>query len=249
MTEEQRVYIYPKTSCDCFQCMDGKYEPSTGTPTNLSVRDCRIPELLECNNRIPLNSQHDAAVEKSGLVPLNPDVYNDQYSKYFDEIECDCVKGCPKVQYASWDPRLYSATHNQYITFEHPPIEEKRKMEDIYHEKLRNHGNNYGTYENINAGNIMYYTNKSREDPYYPPLFAHPARVSKTLYKDPMGGIKPEYPREVTHPNLLEHEECNNHGYSLSWIRDSQHHREDILSSQMAKINQQRWMPRWTNNN
>jgi hypothetical protein len=192
---------------------------------------------------------HDAHADKSGITPINPQAYQDQYATNFDKIKCEDTQGCcPTTQYASWDPRLYSATHNQYITFDRPPLESKIPLSEIYDKKFKGYGQGYETYKDINAGNVLYYNNAAREDPYYSPLFSQPARVGTVVYKDPMGAMKPEYPRIVDNTKLVGDDQCDNQGFCLSWMRDSQNHREDILSSQMSKINQQRWMPRWANN-
>lgn len=59
--------------------------------------------------------------------------------------------------------------------------------------------------------------------------------------------MKPRYERKpltcTSHLNTTR----NNYSGGLSWIEDSQEFREDIISKQMAKNNQQRWEPRWTN--
>jgi len=149
---------------------------------------------------------------------------------------------------SSWDPRLYSATHGDYITLDKPPLESKVPLNEIYNKNLKNYGQNYRTYSDVNAGNVLYYVDKSREDPYYSPLFAQPARVGTVVYKDPMGAMKPEYPRIVKNSELIGNDQCDTEGYCLTWMRDTQKFREDILSGIMAPINQQRWSPRWANN-
>ena len=249
MSDQNRIYMYPKTSCNCFQCTGEEHKFPTGVPTNLSVRDCHVSEFYDCQNRRVVGF-HNAVSNKSGIVPINPQAYQDQYATNFDKIKCesgDC--SCPTTQYASWDPRLYSAVHNQYITFDTPPLESKVPLDQVYNKKLQGYGQGYETYSDINAGNILYYTDKSREDPYYSPLFSQPARVATVVYKDPMGAMKTEYPRIVEQTKLIGDNQCDNQGYCLSWIRDSQQHREDLLSAQMSTINQQRWMPRWANDN
>lgn len=237
--------MYPKTSCNCFQCTGEEHKFPTGPPTNLSVRGCHVSEYYDCQNRRVVGF-HDAANAKSGIEPINPQAYQDQYSTQFNPMKCgdSC---CPETQYTSWDPRLYSSLHNQYLTFDRPPLESKVPLSEVYDKKLQGYGQGYETYKDINAGNILYYTDKSIEDPYFNPLFSQPARVGTVVYKDPMGAMKPEYPRIVEQTKLIGDDQCDNKGFCLSWMRDSQQHREDILASQMAKRNQQRWEPRWAN--
>jgi hypothetical protein len=242
--------MYPKTSCNCFQCTGEDHKFPTGVPTNLSVRNCKVSDFYDCQNRRVVGF-HDAVKAKEGLNLINPQAYQEQYSTKFDQVDCDtgCGDACGvKPTYASWDPRLYSAVHNQYITLDRPPLESDVPLDQVYDKKLKRYGQGYKTYADVNAGNVLYYVDKSREDPYYSPLFAQPARVATVVYKDPMGAMKPEYPRIVPNTKLIGDTDCDNEGYCLSWIRDSQKHREDILASQMAKINQRRWEPRWSNN-
>ena len=63
-----------------------------------------------------------------------------------------------------------------------------------------------------------------------------------------MGSFKPQYVRTpVKKQNLLETRNNNNHG-ELTWMRDSQETRENLLSSQMSTINRQKYSSRWTGN-
>jgi len=61
-----------------------------------------------------------------------------------------------------------------------------------------------------------------------------------------MGSIKPEYPRIVENTQYIGDDQCNAEGYGLTWLRDSQKHREDIMTSQMAKQNQSRYESLYT---
>ena len=63
--------------------------------------------------------------------------------------------------------------------------------------------------------------------------------VVGTLYQDPMGAIKPQWNR---YPQSTE----NSCDWGTSFMKDSQFHREDILSLQMRKMNEQRYAPRWS---
>ena len=245
-----RVYMYPKSSCDCYQCTYRKFEFPKGKPTNLSVPDCKVSDHFECYDRHTI-STHIEPQDKSGISYINPEVYSKSYSQSF-AIQPNCYKGdscntCPEIQFGSWDPRTWSATHNQYLTFDRPPLESTPKLKNIYDKDMKGYGQSYGTYNDITAGNIIYYTDKSREDAYYKPLFSQPVEVSTNLYQDPMGAIKPEYPRTIPYENPMTSPSCDvgENEYCLSFIKDTQRHREDILSAQMAKRNSQRWMPRW----
>jgi len=251
-----RVYIYPQSSCTCYNCTTNKkYESvknTNGKPSNLSVRGCSVPSHFDCYNRkyVGTNTQPKDSQEMK-INYINPQAYTQNYAKSFMAVDCkepDACRQCPNPQYGSWDPRTWSATRNQYITFETPPLDGSIKLKDIYNDNLKGYGQNYQTYSDINAGQIVYYVDKSREDAYYRPLFNENVQVDTLVYKDPMDAMKPEYPRVTPYKNPITDESCNYGEYCLSFIKDTNMFREDILASNMVKINQQRWMPRWSDN-
>lgn len=249
--ETNKVYIYPQSSCPCYDCRkieNSIVSKSNVNPSNLGVSDCpNIPKPLSCVERVNMGQNiepgHSTKFGPQDIKVLNPNNYLSKYEP-FDSVQCDC-SGCDKVMYASWDPRLWSETRSEYQTLNRPPISGSVKLKDVYNDDLRDYGRGYGSYSDINAGQIAYYSDKSRENPYYPPLFAHPVKVDRNLYRDPMGAIKPEYPRIVQDKNKATHPMFNKDLYGLTFIRDTNVHREDILTGQMAQRNQQRWEPRW----
>lgn len=253
-SDYDRVYMYPKSSCNCYDCKSEPphFPPKKGVPTNLSVRDCDVSNYYDCYDRRVIDTRKQPEQKSGKYQWINPEAYSKSYSKSFAmAVDCrhpqDHCDKCPEPQFGTWDPRTWSATHNQYLTFDRPPLESTPKLKDIYNEELRGYGQGYRTYSDITAGQILYYTDPSREDAYYKPLFSHPVETSTVVYQDPMGAMKPEYPRQVPFSNPVTDNKCDYGEYCLSWIRDSQMHREDILASQMAKRNQERWMPRWAN--
>lgn len=237
---------YPKSSCDCYNCTKNCYEENRGYPTNMSVRGCNFPKYYECYDKVPF--RYDIGPkEKSGYQYLNSDVLTDKYSPDFVPVNCPNNKTCNNPVYASSDPRLISAAHNgQVLTLDRPPINSAMKLSEIpVNKSLDNYGKSYRTYSDINAGQIMYYIDDTFKDPFIKPLYATSAKTYGTMYKDPMGSMKPQYDREPitcndpldTHNSIYEGE--------LSWIQDSTSFREDIMSKQMRKSNQQRYEPRW----
>ena len=244
------IYDYPKSSCDCYNCTNISYASETkGIPSNMSTVNCKTPDMFNCYNSNPFRYNIEPNVQ-DGYVNLNPNVMLSQYANDFQRIESSTNQSCPRVQFASRDPRLISASHSgQVLTLDRPPIETQPDLDTISTDKkLNNYGQGYRTYSDISAGQIMYYVDKSIEDPFFLPIFATSAKSFGTLYQDPMGAMKPRYDRKpLTCTNHLNTTR-NNYSGGLSWIEDSQEFREDIISKQMAKNNQQRWEPRWTTN-
>ena len=241
------IYDYPKSSCDCYKCTDVSYLSETkGTPSNMPTVNCKTPDMFNCYNSKPFRYNIEPT-NQDGYVNLNPDVMISQYARDFQRIENST--NWPKVQFVSKDPRLISASHSgQVLTLDRPPIETQPDLDTISTDKtLNKYGQDYRTYSDVNAGQISYYIDKSIEDPFFLPVFATSAKSFGTLYQDPMGAMKPIYDRKpLTCTNHLNTTR-NNYSGGLSWIEDSQEFREDIISKQMARRNQERWEPRWAN--
>jgi hypothetical protein len=240
------VYNYPKSSCNCYQCTHNKYTvPTKGTPTNMSVRNCNFPKYFECYDNKFFRQDEEPRLQK-GQTILNPLVLTQKYASDFQEITCPQAS-CPRKQYASMDPRLVSASHSgQVLTLNLPPITSDTKLETLLHDtSLDKYGQGYRDYTDVNAGQIMYYVDKEQEDPYYTPNFVTSATATGVLYQDPMGAMKPRYNRKpLTDDNPIGSER-NNYEGGLSWIQDSLSHRQDLMSLQMRKRNQERYEPRW----
>lgn len=237
-----KVYLYPKTSCNCAtntKCVEAK-----GPRTNLSVRGCQIPKCYETNDRIFIEEKFQPQC-KNGLVDLNPQVYNSKLDPSFGKIPCKQTNGCNEPSYLSQDPRLYSSTRADYLPLDSPPINGNVKLRDVYSSEWDNYGACYQPYETIRDGQIKYYVDRSIEDPYFPPLYAAPAKAVTVLFKDPMDAMKPEYSRIPLTNNRNPTTTCRDSYPCLSFTEDTQSHREDLLSYQMRKRLQQKWESRW----
>jgi hypothetical protein len=238
------VYNYPKSSCQCYNCTHNKYTfPLKGTPSSLSVRDCDIPNYNECYDRHQFKDGIEPA-QKSGYEYLNPQVAQRSFDPEFQKFKCDDSQ-CGTV-YASTDPRLIDVPRSQVMPLDAPPYNNNVKIDEIYTDsRLNGYGTGYRTYSDINAGHISYYIDKSQEDAFFEPNFVSSAQTIGTLYRDPMGAMKPQYDRyPLKYDDLLNTDNTNYEG-GLSWIRDSQSHRQDILAKQMRSENQRKWSARW----
>lgn len=242
------VYDYPKSSCDCYRCTEIMYKNmESGIPSNMSTTNCNTPEMLSCYNITPPFLDTIGPQNQGGYKYLNPNVYESKYATDSNAITCPNNQGCPKLQFASGDPRLVSASHSgQILTLDRPPIETQPLLSSLSTDKtLDKYGQNYRTYNDVNAGHVMYYVDKSRVDAFSGPVFTVPAQTVGYLYQDPMGSITPEYNRIplkcANHINTMR----SKYNGGLSWIEDSQEQREDLISKQMFRINQERWDPRW----
>ena len=221
-----------------------KYEETMpGYPTNMAVRSCKFPQ----NHGIVMDK-----LFREGIEPSNHDsvieTINNPYilDKNFQDISC-VTPGCKNKTYQSisHDPRLIGVLHSgQYMNIDKPPVTGFVDLSSLPFDKtLNKYGQDYKQYSDVDGGQIQYYTDTDSKDPYFKPNFTTPANIKGYLYVDPMGAVKPQYERETQSCcDPVKNSDC---GQCLSWIHDSTTHREDIMSLQMRKINQQRYEPRW----
>ena len=243
---------YPQSSCPCYKCNKKIYNAlEKGTPSNISIPYCKTPKLYDCYNGYVFKNKIEPQ-QKEGTKYINPQIM-DQYNNTpgFGKVETNC-ESCPTYSYLSADPRLTSDVRGIRMPIDRPPMDSTVRLDKIYENKLAKYGQDYDTYKDINAGQIMYYISRDREDVLYEPLFNSKAQTIGTLYKDPMDNMKPNYDRipigKQSNPMTTPY--CDDNEYSLSWMKDTQDHRQDLLSLQMrGNINQTRWSPRWTNSN
>jgi len=244
------MYSSQNSSCNCYNCTENKYENNQNfNATNMGVSNCNTPKQFECYDRIPFGTEKiQPDLSRKGFPILNPQCMVDKYSKDFGKT----INQMGQTVYGSnaYDGRLVSVPHGGQVTFlDRPPLTGKPKDGNLSLDKsLDNYGQFYRTYKDIKEGDITYYFDESRIDPYYNPLFTISSKVTKTLFKDPMGSVKPEYGRTPLVNRDMMNTTRDNYQGGLSSIMDSNSHREDIMAKQMVKINQSRWEPRWANN-
>lgn len=254
MSRENTIWNYPKSSCTCWNCEKSIYPNNMGKPSNISMRNCCVnSDYFNCHNTMPFGQNIEPKNNKN-KTNMNPQSLTNKYATDFSITSCTLPKyqgSCPKEQYTSLDPRLVSAGHmGQRQTLDIPPVDPKVKMDTLLVDNnLDNYGQNYKNYEDIKEGNILYYIDHTIEDAYFRPNFTIPSNINAFVYKDPMGSFKPQYNRKpVSCRNVLD-SKSNHYEGGLSWMADSLEQREDIMSLQMSKRNQQRYEPRYKNYN
>lgn len=242
------IHNYPKSSCACWECGSNKYPTPLGPPTNMSTRGCNFSEYYDCNPKHVFKMKKIPS-KQTGRTVLNPGVVSD--NKFDPTFRAINTKGCPGTTYLNSDPRLYNQG-GTWLQLDRPPITSYTKLSTLTTDKsLDRYGQGFTSYADVNAGQYMYYISKNREDAFYEPIFNSKATSVGTMYKDPMGGMKPQYdriPDNQLNP-ILSNDERDDNEDCLTFVRDTQSHREDIMSLQMRKRNEQRYAPRWTNNN
>ena len=125
------------------------------------------------------------------------------------------------------DPRLISAAHSgERLLLDAPVRNGNVSMKNVYDERS-GYGMNYDNFGQIRGGDILYYYDSDIGIPFIDPLFEN-GPFKKENYIDPMGTYKPHFYRDSN----------NVCGKGLTWLRDSQYQRADIMARQNWKRNQ-----------
>lgn len=165
--------------------------------------------------------------KETGIIDLN----NLRRACEFKPIKTPNINTCNKVSYISNDPRLRDPRRGGDVyPVSIPPLDGSQPFVPS------DYRNNYNNYSDVRSGQINYYIDKSIENAYYNPVFVNNRKVNGQVYVDPMNNEKPHYYRQCKFFDESD-------GYNLSWLRDTQEQREDIIASQMAKNNQSRYEP------
>lgn len=269
------IYNYPKSFCNCYRCTQNEYNvEDEGIPTNMSVYNCEFPDYFQCYDKKIFKNDLEPT-NKKGFVNLNPEVYQQNTAKNFEILNLPenfvpkekCIDtdkdfnlktywpepngwlqlGDVAEQVVANDPRLFHAAHQRWLTLDRAPADSSKKLTEIPRDKvLDNYGQYYKTYSDINAGHIIYYVDKELEDPFFKPNYANTGEVNGILYKDPMGAMKPQYSfTNLKHDDPIRSAERDNYDGGLSWMQDSTNHRQDLMSLQQRKHNEQNWQYRY----
>jgi hypothetical protein len=182
---------------------------------------------------------------------LNEPAISNQYDPKFAKVStCACPSERPcsvKEGYIMEDPRLLGPT-GEYTILDTPPLNGGVLMKDVYSEKMNKyHCGYYSDYSSIENGDIMYYTDSDVSDPFIKPVFSNSAEVTGYVYKTPMEGYRPYYYRQpLVSTNVID-TNAGAHPYNLTFMRDSEESREDIMSKQMDRMNRSKYTARWGN--
>lgn len=145
--------------------------------------------------------------------------------------------------YTPDDPRL--KIDGRYLQLDGPVLNGMVKMKDVYNYRP-GYKYIYNSYKDIGGGQITYYLNPELNQPFIPQLFndgTYPMTSNIVLidpYIDPMGNVKPHYYRVPGYNSPMS--SASSPHYGLSSISDKNEHIRDLMSKQLAKINQSKQM-------
>ena len=221
------------------------YESEIIEPSNLSVPNCNFTDNYQGYSEIPF-AYSERPKNQVGYNILNPQLVKNKYDTDFDRIKVD-----GKCVYITSVPdgSVKSSKNDGQYTLLNVPIGDAglglKNLDKMYtDESFNNYKTGYRQYSEIQGGDITYYVNKQNAEPFFSPVFSGDFNTTSVMYKDPMGGLRPQYLRysnsstnKITNRNSFE--------YNLSWIEDSNEYREDLLAKRIQKLNQNRWDARW----
>lgn len=264
-TDPVQVHQYPKSSCPCENCptfsCEGVVPPffvereSEGAvPTSLGLANCYKSPGFNCWDKKLYDSDEQPKLETklNNVKVLNK--FGLTFSPGFKEVKCDnpidC--DCKGVTYISHDPRLLDVPRNIWTKLDRPSLESdvlqgNVPRDEIYSEKYRNYGKKYGSYQDINAGQIVYYIDESIAPAYFYPNYTLRSAVDHVLFVDPMGAVKPQYVRKPFVQYNSQRKEnldldTDDFTEATVWFR------EDLMARQQRKHNQEKYSARWEYN-
>ena len=166
------------------------------------------------------------------------------------KVDSDCGNG---TGYISGNPLTYDAPRAIRSVFDRPNYTGKVNVsntcsDEIYKPMYDAYGKQkYDKYSDINTGSIQYYVDRNDTTPYTSPNFTANSIVKSRFFIDPNGNTLPTYDRQ----NLQECSSNQNkdcvYPNCLSDTNDQLVFREDIMSRQMRKMNQENWSYRYGN--
>lgn len=167
-----------------------------------------------------------------GYNIINPQAITSKFTPGYVKTTCN---GKPSFGCRN-DGRLYDAGRNMWVTLDTVPISVPSEEAAEARQNITNYGKHYNSYQDINAGQITYYIDKSISDPYFNPVFYNKAGVQKMCYVDPMDRISMMYPRTPISSVI-----CKTNDECLSSMTDLSEFREELMAIQMRAQNRQRY--------
>ena len=219
---------------------------STPYKTNMSVGSCNFKPY---NKAVTVFDKKIEPELTPGYTLLNPVSISRQYDRDFNQVpSCACPQDYPcscknDTSYIDRDRRMMDF-FGEYIALDTPPLTGQPALADIYKTENDYRTGYYRDYSYVNQGDILYYVDGDIKDPFFQPNYENPAGVTGYVYRDPMNSYKNYYYRNPI--NRVDVYDTNRYDVNeLSWIRDSQETREDLMSKQSDLMNRKKYTARW----
>jgi hypothetical protein len=200
------------------------------------------PLCQEHKDRIFMKDQQPKFEVKQDMCRLNNECKDDEAYTYLNQRG---VKPSPffdkkqgefyPIDYVSRKPdgRMVDSARNYTQELDTKPIQVYYNLinDNISgNPELKNYGKNYTGYNNVSGGQIQYYIDKE-EEVFRSPIYGVKTNAVGYTFKDPMDSVKPQFEKQVANFSFT----------GLSWLDDSGSFRDDIISKQQRKHNEQRY--------
>ena len=182
--------------------------------------NCKKHSFCNCSDE-PIGLKNTNPSNNTSIKILNQ-IHVNKYSRFQDNTDIQ------------QDPLLFSGAHASYIHLDRTLSNSIPKLDTLYSDpELNGYGKHYNSYLDINAGDIQYYLdsdirNTVNSNTFYRKQFSDTAAFETKAKKTPMDTYKLE---TIRIPDNNKEDE-----YSLSWMKDSQHFRNDISFKQAMTI-------------
>lgn len=161
-------------------------------------------------------------------IVLNPQNIgkNKRFPNFKKLSNCGYIEPC--------DPRLLNKVIGQITKIDRPPLGYV-DISDCHNRKWK-----YRKYEDVNNGDYYYYYNKKTKEPYFSPVFYNKYNVRTRIIKDPIGVNRRYF--DINYDNF-SFKDASFKSKNMSFINDTNIHREYFLSSRLNEMNQSRYFP------
>jgi hypothetical protein len=136
------------------------------------------------------------------------------------------------------DGRVIDAVRDMKLVLDKPAETGSVDMDLVSNFNNSNYASVYRSYGDIKNGQIGYYVDPAVSQPFIAPVYTLSSYVDKTIFKDPMDSVKPEYIKKPLVNTLYSTS-------SLQDTRDQLFFREDLMSRQQNLYNRTSWVNRW----
>jgi hypothetical protein len=204
------------------------------------------PLLL--NNLSYLNDPQFLAVDKDksfirGCGLRSKSRSNENYLQ-FGKVGNQGATNRGNIGWISTDSTTLDAQKAVRMCLDSVPMNSKKNLGTIYDthsvDEPRYQGLHY-SYDHL-PGQIQYYIDPEMTNPFFSPLFPKNMKSLGAVYIDPMGSVSYDFRRASGNTcGPQQPQDCND--CDIGEFRDSQHHREDIQSSQMRSRNKHEFEP------
>lgn len=236
---------YPKSSAGLSSCPE--YPSPQKWPTqgvnrlDMNSLYLEYPEQLgavgDCISMNPVGKEiRPKPLSKRPITILNPDFGLDIAPSFFKPLGavCDCPRD-RKTAVTSQDSRLiYPLRGNQPLMLDRPAYTGSVALDRIYDDRWTRYGKDYENYENIHAGQFMYYYDKDVTTAFPQPTYTITSDIQTSMLQTPMTGYWPQYKKTP------KNRDCR-YLSDQQFTRDTVRNREELITLQSGRMLRRQW--------